>query len=415
MGEGHLNDYSRSFSKRFLDFYSAHPFVFFIPLLVIHVVLLYHGIGELSISGHEAKIVFEQSTLLHYLLQFSLNVFGWDDYGLRLPFLFVHVLNSLLLFQLAKEVLKKPGDAFLAGAVYLLLPGVNSAALLVSKAGFLIFAVLAFIWTFKRFQNYAYGLLAVFVVLDNAFAILYLALFAYGLMKRQLFLGGYALLLFIVSMSLFGFDDGGKPVGHFLDTFGVYTVIFSPFVFVYFFYSLYRTLIREEKNLLWYIVFTALFFSLFLSFRQKIRIEDFAPFFVIGTPLMIRTFYSGYRVRLPQFRRLYNRVTILVLGMLLFNFVLTFVNKPLYHIYENPKRHYAYRYQVARELADELKAQGINHIYSSDRELELRLRFYGIETGERYRVEKYPFWHAEKTVIKYSGIPVAEYYFKHGQ
>jgi hypothetical protein len=45
---------------------------------------------------------------------------------------------------------------------------------------------------------------------------------------------------------MYSFDTGGKPKGYFLDALGVYAAIFSPLLFLYFIYSMYRILIKEE-------------------------------------------------------------------------------------------------------------------------------------------------------------------------
>jgi hypothetical protein len=50
---------------------------------------------------------------------------------------------------------------------------------------------------------------------------------------------------------------------------------------------------------------------------------------------------------------------------------------------ENPKKHFAYKMQVARELAQELKNKNI-YCISTDKRMSLRLRFYGISECKKY-------------------------------
>lgn len=387
------------------------PFLFLLVLVLADLFFLGQYTSAISISGHEAKIVYLQETILHDTVIVSMNLFGWDDLGLRIPFLFIHAVNAVLIYFLSKRLLRKPADALFATLVYLMLPGVNSAALLISKAGFLITCVLVLVLILPNYRKLSLALLCGFMILDNAFAVLYLALFFYALYKKDNVLIVLSLLMFAVNMYIFGFDDGGKPKGYFLDTFGVYSVIFSPLVFIYFFYSIYRTLVKEEKTILWFIVFVTFAFSLMLSFRQKIRIEDFAPLFVIGAPLMIRTFLHGYRVRLPQFRKKYRMMFQIVISSLILNFIFIFWNKPLYHLYDENENHFAYHSQVAKELATQLKEKGFEHLKVDNTELALRLKFYGIESGKEYLLSDIKLLDSSQEVsIFYTSEKTASFY-----
>ena len=185
-------------------------------------------------------------------------------------------------------------------------------------------------------------------------------------------------------MGIYGFDTGGKPRGFLVDTFAIYASIFSPLLFIYFFYSIYRSGIKKDRTLVWYIAVTSLLFSFLFSFRQRIYIEDYAPFVVIFLPFMVKIFFHTIRVRLPQFRYRHYYTSSAVLFILFINVFITIINKPLYLFLENPKKHFIYKYNFAKELAHELKLHNINKVSSYDDELLLRLRFYGIEEGNKY-------------------------------
>lgn len=400
-----------TYTDSFQRLLEKRPLLFLSLLLLIDLLFLGQYTSAISISGHEAKIIYLQETILHDLANASMQLFGWSDLGVRIPFLFIHAINAVLIYFLSKRLLRKSSDALFATLIYLLLPGVNSAALLISKAGFLITCVLVLLLVLPHYRKLSFALLSAFMILDNAFAVLYLALFFYALYQKDNVLIVVSLLMFAINMYIFGFDDGGKPAGYFLDTFGVYSVIFSPLVFIYFFYSIYRTLIKEEKTLLWFIVFVTFAFSLMLSFRQKIRIEDFAPLFVIGTPLMIRTFLHGYRVRLPQFRQKYRMMFQIVITSLILNFILIFWNKPLYHLYEEKEKHFAYHSHIAKELASKLKRLGFEQIKAHNAELALRLKFYGIKEGGDYLLSAEKIRHSSQEVsIFYTNDKIASFY-----
>ena len=228
--------------------------------------------------------------------------------------------------------------------------------------------------------------------IDNSFAILYLALFFYSLENKDKKLIYISLVLFVVSMYIYGFSTDGKPKGFLIDTFGVYSTIFSPFLFFYFLYSIYRAGIKNERTLNWYISATALFISLLFSFRQRIYIEDFAPYVVISLPYMLKTFFHSYRVRLKEFRTKYNILAFLIVLMLSINVILTFVNKPLYLILPNPNKHFVYQYHFIKELVEELSNRGVTNISTDNNELALRLKFYN----------KYPNWIQEFYINVYN-------------
>ena len=210
--------------------------------------------------------------------------------------------------------------------------------------------------------------------------------------------------LFFISMYMYGFSTSGKPRGFLVDTFAIYATVFSPFLFLYFLYTIYRIGIKEDRTLIWYISTTALISSLIFSFRQRIYIEDFAPYVVIFLPLMLKTFFHAYRVRLKEFRTNYNILAGLVVLMLSINVILTFINKPLYLILPNSTKHFVYQYHFIKELAEELSKRDIKSITTDNEELALRLKFYNIDKGDDYflTLKKYDY-PSERISIKYYG------------
>lgn len=336
---------------------------------------------SLGIGPSEARIFYSGEGLLFWIVSISTKLFGQSELGLRLPFVLLHGAALVLLYQVSKEYVKKPEDRLLSIALYAFLPGVNSAALLVNEAGIVIVLTLFFLLLYERGSFWGHALLPALVFVDNSFAVLFFALIFYAVHKRDTPLLVESLLLFAISMYLFGFDTSGKPKGYFMDTLGVYAAVFSPLLFIYFFYAIYRILIKEQKRLLWFISSTALFFSLLLSFRQKVRVEEFAPFLVIAVPLMVSVFMHSYRIRLASYRLKHRVLFGLVAISLAANTVVTFFNKPLYLVLDDPRKHFAYPFHLAKELASGLKAMGVQSVKVKDPALQGQLRFYGIEEG----------------------------------
>ena len=382
---------------------NTYKYIFYFLLFIVLSILFFTA-NSLSISYKEALNVFVNTSLLSMITNSSIYIFGQNDIALRLPFIIFYTLSVILMFQLTKDFFTKQSDRFISIILFMVLPGLLSASLLVNSAIVVTFLTLLYIYYYKTMEKHSYVLLVFFLFVDNSFAIFFLALFFYAYNNKDKKLLIVTSVLFILSMFIYGFDTGGKPRGFLVDTFATYASIFSPLLFIYFFYSLYRSGIKNERTLAWYIATTSLLCSLLFSFRQRIYIEDYAPFVVIYLPFMVRIFLHTVRVRLPQFRNRHYYLSTLVLLVLFANVVLTIFNKPVYLVLENPKKHFAYKYNFAKEIANELKANNINSIESDDEKLLLRLKFYGIKEGKKYFVStKEQYYFDLKFPINYLG------------
>ena len=382
-------------------------------VIITSILFLLYGVNSLSISYDEAVILFEGTSLVHYLVYFSTTIFGQTDLALRLPFILLHIASLVLLYKIGKLFLKRKLDRVVSIALYAMLPGVNSVAILVNGAYIAIFLTLLFAYLYMYgYKKASFLVLVLALFADNSFAILYLSLFFYSIFNKEKQLLVLSLALFGLSMYMYGFDTGGKPKGYFLDTLGVYAAVFSLFLFLYLVYALYRILIKEEKNLLWYISFSTLVLSLILSLRQKLLLEDFAAFVVIAIPLVVKVFFNSYRVRLPQHRKYHNIAFGVVFTFLILNLAVSYFNKPLYLIIKTPEKHLAYKYHIAKDLAQILKEKNINSVNMEDKKLALRLKFYDIQSGGIYKLSHSNFKKRdfEKIDIKYYDKIVESFY-----
>ena len=364
-----------------------YDYLFYLILSFLVVILVYVS-NTLSISYKEALNVFENSSVLSYITNTSIYIFGQNDIALRLPFIIFYTLSILLMYELTNNYFKYKKDQFLSILIFMILPGVLSASLLVNSAIIVLFFTLLYIYLYERNKAHPHWLLFLLVFIDNSFAIFFLALFFYSLKEKDKKTIYISLFLFSLSMYIYGFETDGKPKGYFLDTFAIYATIFSPLVFIYFIYTIYRAGIKNKRNFVWYITTTALLVSLLFSFRQRVYIEDFAPYVVISIPFMLKMFYHSYRIRLSIFRKKHYIAAIIVLSMLLINCILTIVNKPLYLFLPNEKKHFAYKYHFAKEIAAELKEHGVRKVNVYDERLQLRLKYYGIEKSNDYYLLK---------------------------
>ena len=381
---------------------SKYKYYFYLFLSILTFILLFKATYSLSISYKEALNVFVNNSVLSLITNTSIYIFGQNDFALRLPFVLFYSLSVIMMYLITEDYFKYEKDRYISILIFMILPGILSASLLVNSAIVVTFFTLLYLYCFQKKNEYSYVLLVLFLFIDNSFAILYLALFFYSLENKNKKLLYFSLILLILSMYIYGFTTDGKPRGFLVDTFAIYATVFSPFLFFYFIYSIYRAGIKNERTLTWYISVTALFVSLIFSFRQRVYIEDYAPYIVISLPYMLKMFFHAYRVRLKEFRRNYNILAGLVIVMLTINVILTFVNKPLYLILPNPSKHFVYQYHFVKELAEELKNRGINSIITDNEELALRLKFYNIDNGDDYFLSLKNYnYQSERISIKY--------------
>jgi hypothetical protein len=375
----------------------------FTVLLIVDFLFLIYTADSLSISNRDTNIYYsENHNLLWYITHFFTFILGTSNIALRLPFIIFYILSILLAYLLTDDYFKKPIDRLISIGIFMLLPGLNSAALLIDNSIIVVFSILLYMYLYKLHEKEYYILLVVFLFMDNSFAILFLALFFYAIRKKDNILIVVTLILFGISMQMYGFDISGRPRGYFLDTFGTYATIFSPILFLYFIYTLYRIGIKGPRDLYWYIAFTSLILSLLFSLRQEIKIVDFAPFVMIAIPMMLKVFLHSYRVRLKAYRKNHLRMVQVILGILVLNFIVLLFNKPLYFILENPKKHFAYKFHIANDLANELKKNNILEVNTDDKYLQKQLEFYGIENSDKYLLKTSKQYRYHKRIdVKY--------------
>ena len=367
--------------ERVREFASRHiAFSVFLICLIDFVFLLYAA-NSLSISYNEAEIFFQKHSLLGYILKLSAHFFGQNDLAVRGVMIFFHIASVVLMYKVSKFYIKLEFDRIVAVLLFVLLPGTLASALIINNAGICITLALLCIYLFHIKKKILFSLffcLAFFI--DGDFLIFYAGFFIFALYKRKPPLAWLSAILFLLTLYFFGFETNGRPSGHFIDTFGIFAAVFSPFVFIFFVYTIYRIWIKEKKDLLWFIAICSFCFCMIVSVRQRLELEQFLPFCVIATPLMVRVFFNSYRVRLPKFRKGHKICTGLVMLFLICNWSAIVFNQGFYLFLNDPTKHLTYKFDVAKELADKLKEAGVQDIATDDTRLALRLKFYGIKT-----------------------------------
>ncbi|GAX88073.1 conserved hypothetical protein [Lebetimonas natsushimae] len=368
----------------------------FFPIVIFYFFLLFYSINYLSFSFVEIDGI-HHFPLLNHILNISFLLFGKNDFALRLPSLFTGFLSVILFYKIAQIKLKRDKERIFATYIFMLIPGMIISSVIVNKSVYLIFLTLLFIYTYEKIRIFSYVLLILYIFIDKSLISLYLALIFYSIYKKDTKFLIFSLILLAVNANYFEYKIHGKPKGYFIDLFGTYFLIFSPFVFVYFLYALYKNLFIK-KDLIYFISATAFFLSMILSFRQRIKIDDFAPYTLAFVINMVNIFLKSYKVRLPKFRKFYKLLFIILFSSLIIFDVALFLNK------YTPVRNLSYSFYFIKPLADYMKNKKIDYIYCKNEKLCKVLNFYGIKLGNKYYLNSSRYnvsiFHNKKLIMK---------------
>jgi len=348
----------------------------FIIYFLVYFIFFGFYISNLHIGDFETKYLFS-SFAISKVENFSTLLFGNNDFAFRFPSLFLSFLSLILYYKISKKFLK-PKDIFLSLVIFSLIPGFIIASILVNKSIYLIFMVLLFLYLFLYYRFLSYIVLAIYSIIDYSFIYLYLGLIFYSIYKKDSKFLILNLILFMINANYFNFKIGGHPRGYLIDLFVVYFSIFSPFVFIYLVYALFKKI--KTPNIIWFISVFSLFLSFLLSFRQRIKIDDFAPFILPSVIFMIAVFLNDYRVRLKIFRKPYKILFVFLFSSLIVFDVLILASKSF--INKKIVNQFKYSYNIARYL----KSKNIDKISCNNQKLCKKLYFYGLQKGNKYRL-----------------------------
>jgi hypothetical protein len=336
----------------------------------------------LPIGPNEALVYYAtEDRVLEALTHFAK---GWFENGLdfRFPFVLFGLLNVPLFYLMSKEYFSEDSTRFLATMIFALLPGIITSAVLVNIAVLVITLVLLFLIFYKKKQVYAEVIVMILLLLiHDASIIFFISMAIFSAFKRDRLLFAFSIILMVISLFYFNkLDVGGLPSGKFMELFGLYMALFSPLVFIYFFYALYRIWLRERKDVLWYISFTAFALSILLSLRQQVIMTDFAPYVVVSVVLMILIYYRTVEVRLPQFQKIYKLGFYIVMFSLVITTFLIVFHKLFFSLIDDKSKHFTYPFYEPYWQIQELHEIGQNCYTVSNQKKQYQLKYYGIES-----------------------------------
>ncbi|SFZ97677.1 Arginine/ornithine antiporter ArcD [hydrothermal vent metagenome] len=352
---------------------------YFILVVIAYAIAIMYLAVTTPITPHEAKTLYSGNNIVSYFMQLGQS-FVPGFLGMRIFFILFGSLSILFFYEFSKMYFSKMQDAYLSTFIFMILPGIITGVTLANISIIALPLVLLFVLLYEKnhFLLLPFIMLALFLIQDES-VIFFIALFFYGVSHndKKLFLTSGGFLLAFIYMAK-GIEIGGIPSGHFIEIFGLYAVVLSPLVFLYFFYTMYRILLREKKTLLWYISFTALAFSLLLSIRQRIDIADFAPYVTIAIVLMIDIFNRSIRVRLPVFQKRYKLGFNLVIGSLIISALIIVFHYSIFKILKEPNEKFKDNVYKPYYLAKELKSKDITCYNVTNIHEQYQLQYYNI-------------------------------------
>lgn len=380
--------------------------LYFLLVSCVSICVILWIINGISISYNEALLYFENKKIIAKLANLSTQAFGVNDFTLRFPNLAFHFINLLLIYLISNRILKYKIDSLLCVGIYALLPAVIMQGVLLNESIIVLSIVLFVCYVELVNEKIAYPLFVLAIFISPSAFIVFLALFLYSLHKKKLEIAIFALICFGINMYIYGINISGRPSGKFLEVVGELSLLYSPPLFIYYVYTLYRNFSRNKITLLLYVSVTSLLVSFILSIRQGIDKEVFLVMSLCGIPLMVRQFLSDIRIRLPMFQNSYKNRFLIVLIFLVFEAMLLIFSKQIYLISNNTDNLFLNQFYIAKEISIELKKKNISKVKIDDKKMQKRLKFYGIDEGGQ-RLKKVS--RNGNIIINYNGRIVARY------
>ena len=129
-----------------------YKYLFYIIFILVISILLFVS-NTLSISYKEALNVFINQSMLSYITKSSIYFFGQNDFALRFPFIAFYILSVILMFLITKNYFKYEFDRLISIVLFMSLPGLLSAALLVNSAVVVTFVPFYIFFIIKKQIN----------------------------------------------------------------------------------------------------------------------------------------------------------------------------------------------------------------------------------------------------------------------
>jgi len=351
----------------------------FIAIVMLYVLATLYVVSTTPISPHEAYTLERQNIDSFLMHLFEPYFEGFIAF--RLPFYLFGLFNIALYYMLSQFYFKNQADRYMATVIFMLLPGVITSMSLVNVSVIVITLVLIFLLAYQnKWWSIAVLAMGVLLFVHKSAIIFFISIawYAYASKKKELLYVALGAILLSLQFDLL--EIGGKPRGHFIEIFALYAAIFSPFVFVYFCYSLYRIYYEKKHDIIWYIAAVGLVFSLILSIRQRITITEFSPYILVGSIFLYRVYSDSINVRLKIYQKRYKRLFYITMATLVLGSATIIFHQTLFMFFEDKQKHFAYSIYEPYWLAQELKAKNCYCYDTKVANKSAQLRYYGIKS-----------------------------------
>ncbi len=347
--------------------------------LLLYGLILIVVAATTPVSPSEAYLFFQKEATLTVLLMHWGSFVVANELGMRLFFLIFGFANAYLLYEITADFFTKREERLLALDFYLMLPGVIVSTVLANDAVIIAFLVLLFLYLHMRGKS----ILSLFPLLLLAFVhwsalYFYMTLVLYGLFQKRREVFWVAAAAIMLYMMLGVSMPEPTPGNHFFEMLGIYATIFSPLLFVYLFYALYRTLLRGEKGLLWYISFGALIISLVLSLQERVKITDFSAYLMPGIIIAVHSYLGSLKVRLRHFQKGYRISFAIIVSSLILSSMTMLLHQPIYRIFGSKYYPLVASVYEPYDRAQKLKSNGEKCVEESRQKVLYQMRYYGL-------------------------------------
>lgn len=335
----------------------------------------------IPITPNEAFDFYQTDSIISKMMHFGYGL-SQNAFGLRSAFV-INAVVSLLLFDIfSNDILKNKKDAMQASAVFSILPAMIFGGAIANIALLALNSVLLYlIFNYRKFYiGEVLSLLLLFVIHD-ASIVFFLSILLYAIFKKEQRTAIYSIIA-LCGFLYFdrGIEIGGGPRGHFVEIFSIYAALFSPFIFLYFLYVMYRIWVKEDKDIVWSISSFAIFVSILLSIRQRIVVTDFTPYILVGFVLMFKVYFQSIRVRLPKFQKVYKNGFMLSLSVLISMLIFVFF-QPIIFLYNG--QYLFTKIYAPYKIQQDLRSKNLHCFDSKNLKEELQLKFYDISPCEK--------------------------------
>jgi hypothetical protein len=352
---------------------------YFVPAIFFYATLVFFLAYFVPIAPHEAKIFYTSNDIVSKLMHLSSNYF-YGAFGIRVFFILAGILSVGLFYIVARDNLQNIKDAMSATIIFAFLPALIVGGAVANISILILLFLLTYLIAHRR-KWYPLEILSAVGLwyISDGSIIFFAALIFYSIMIRE----WRTLIISILFIAILYFEHrwievGGKPIGHLEEIFGLYGVLFTPFLFLFFIFTINAIWIREPKNIIGYISFTAFLISMLLSIRQKITIVDFAPYMLIAIIPMFARYLTSLRVRLPQFQDKYKRGFWLSISFLFIGTVIIMSVPIMFYISNKSPYDFANKIYKPYLLAQKLKKENKQCYVTKELKERYQLQFYDI-------------------------------------